>query len=161
MFIEIEDWIDLKKSIANMYWDEDRLSPDGIYFLKGIEDNIKEIEKKTKSEVYIISTNCVIDDEISNGINDVTLSLREAKEIFRELVDELKDDMDYDLLDIVNIEDVDLNTYEGWVVDSGTDYFSIFYNGEYNSNNMNIYINKFDLSKDKYKDVDEENMEVN
>lgn len=161
MFIEKQDWINLKKSIDNMYWEQDRLSPDGTYFLREIEENIKEIENKTKSEVYIISTNSIVDDEISNEVNSVTLSFKEAQEIFKKLVNNLKNSMDYDSLDIVNIDDVDISDYEGWVVDSGEDYFSLFYNGDYNSNNINIHINKFDLVKDRHIEVESENMEVN
>lgn len=161
MFIDKKLWEKLKENIDNLYWDEDRMSTDGRYFLKQLDINVKEIENKTKSEVYIISTNCIIKDEILNEVNDIALSLGEAREVFKTLVDNLKDYMDYDSLDIVNVEDIDLNDYEGWVVDSGNNYFSIFYNGEYNSNNMNIYINKFDLVKDRYIEFDSENKEVN
>lgn len=161
MFIDKKLWEKLKENIDNLYWDEDRMSTDGRYFLKQLDINVKEIENKTKSEVYIISTNSIVDDEISNEVNSVTLSFKEAQEIFKKLVNNLKTSMDYDLLDIVNIDDVDISDYEGWVVDSSEDYFSLFYNGDYNSNNINIHINKFDLVKDRHIEVESENMEVN
>jgi len=46
MYIDKILWEKLKENIDNLYWDEDRMSSDGRYFLKQIDNNVKEIESK-------------------------------------------------------------------------------------------------------------------
>lgn len=48
MYIEKEDWLKIVQNVENLYWDEDRMSRDGLYFLKEIESTIKSVEKKQK-----------------------------------------------------------------------------------------------------------------
>ena len=40
MFVDKKLWEKLKENIDNLYWDEDRMSSDGRYFLKQIDNNI-------------------------------------------------------------------------------------------------------------------------
>lgn len=47
MFIDKKLWEKLKENIDNLYWDEQRMSGDGRYFLKEIDNNIKEIERNS------------------------------------------------------------------------------------------------------------------
>jgi len=48
MYIEKDDWLKIVQNVENLYWDEDRMSRDGLYFLKQLENTIKSIEKKQK-----------------------------------------------------------------------------------------------------------------
>ena len=47
MFIDKKLWDKLNENIDNLYWDEQRMSGDGRYFLKEIDNNIKEIERNS------------------------------------------------------------------------------------------------------------------
>lgn len=48
MYIEKEDWLKIVQNVENLYWDEDRMSRDGLYFLKELESTIRNVEKKQK-----------------------------------------------------------------------------------------------------------------
>ena len=49
MYIEKDDWLKIVQNVENLYWDEDRMSRDGLYFLKQLENTIKSIEQKQKN----------------------------------------------------------------------------------------------------------------
>ena len=49
MYIDKNLWEKLKESIDNLYWDIDRMSRDGKYFLKEIDNCINKIEKNKKN----------------------------------------------------------------------------------------------------------------
>lgn len=50
MNIDKKDWEKLKEMIDNLYWDEDRMSRDGRYFLKSIDKIISDIESKSNKK---------------------------------------------------------------------------------------------------------------
>lgn len=81
MFIDKEQWEKLKENIDNLYWDQDRMSRDGVYFLKQLDINIKNIESNAKNELYVVTNNAVVDDEIDYKIAGVCSSLDNAKKI--------------------------------------------------------------------------------
>lgn len=81
MFIDKEQWEKLKENIDNLYWNQDRMSRDGVYFLKQLDINIKNIESNAKNELYVVTNNAVVDDEIDYKIAGVCSSLDNAKKI--------------------------------------------------------------------------------
>ena len=54
MYIDKKLWEKLKENIDNLYWDQDRMSRDGRYFLKQLDINVNEIENYSKREVNFI-----------------------------------------------------------------------------------------------------------
>ena len=59
MYIDKKLWEKLKENIDNLYWDQDRMSRDGRYFLKQLDINVNEIENDSKREVCSINI-CVL-----------------------------------------------------------------------------------------------------
>lgn len=48
MIINNKSWEKLKEYVDNLYWDEDRMSRDGVHFLNKLDNEIKQIEKNSK-----------------------------------------------------------------------------------------------------------------
>lgn len=48
MIIDNNSWKKLKEYVDNLYWDEDRMSSDGVHFLNKLDNEIKQIEKNQK-----------------------------------------------------------------------------------------------------------------
>ena len=46
MIIDKKIWKKIKENIDNLYWDEDRMSRDGIYFLKQLDNLVEKAEKR-------------------------------------------------------------------------------------------------------------------
>lgn len=46
MIIDKKIWKKIKENIDNLYWDEDRMSRDGIYFLKQLDNLVEKAEKE-------------------------------------------------------------------------------------------------------------------
>ena len=49
MIINNKSWEKLKEYVDNLYWDEDRMSSDGVHFLNKLDNEIKQIEKNSKN----------------------------------------------------------------------------------------------------------------
>ena len=49
MIIDKNSWEKLKEYVDNLYWDEDRMSSDGVHFLNNLDNEIKQIEKNQKT----------------------------------------------------------------------------------------------------------------
>ena len=49
MIINNKSWEKLKEYVDNLYWDEDRMSRDGVHFLNKLDNEMKQIEKDSKS----------------------------------------------------------------------------------------------------------------
>ena len=75
MYIDKKLWEKLKENIDNLYWDQDRMSRDGRYFLKQLDINVNEIENYSKREVYVVTNNAVTYGEIDYKIAGVCTSL--------------------------------------------------------------------------------------
>lgn len=159
MYIEKDLWNELKECINNLYWDEDRMSSDGLYFLNKLDKYSKEIERKSSDKVYVITNNAVVNDEIDYSIYDVTTNKEEAKNIFKSVVRDTKCDSDFENINPINVKDINNSGYdEEWVYNETDDSFELFLNGEYNSNNYSIRIIEYDInqSKDYLKTLDKE-----
>lgn len=154
MFISKDVWEKIKENIDNLYWDEDRMSRDGIYFLKQLDCLVEQAEKNKNSKVYVIECHGVNNDEIFKNIAMVTPSKEYAKEELKREIDDIKIDFDFDSLEAIDItnKNVNLNDIEydeKWIYEEYEDSFLMFLNGEYNSYNCNISIEEHELILDK------------
>ena len=84
MIINNKSWEKLKEYVDNLYWDEDRMSRDGVHFLNKLDNEIKQIEKDSKNIVYVITSNCVCNDESFDNVIAVTPSLSYDKKLYKE-----------------------------------------------------------------------------
>ena len=152
MFIEKSSWERLKKYIENLYWDEDRMSSDGVYYLNKIDNEIKTLEKSSKNIVYIITSNCINEDDDFNNIIGITTSLSYAKKLFKEEIECIKNDVDFKTLNAIDSNDnIDLNDsdYENsWIFEETEKEFFLYQNGEYNSNHFIVSIEQRELEQD-------------
>ena len=150
MFIDKKIWEKLKENIDNLYWDQDRISRDGKYFLKQIDINIDNIEKNSCNEVYVITNNSVVYGEIDNRIEGVCTSLDNAKKIFQRVVEEIKMDSNFEELKPIKIPDEgDLDDIvEDWCYEESENEFHLYLQGRYNTNNFLVRILKYDLDNE-------------
>lgn len=98
----------LKDNIDGLYWDEQRMSSDGIYYLKNIETSVKQLENEiNKFEIDFVSELKIQQEKIDKAIEYIEryssfidyLSIDKHKEIgslemnnVRELLEILKGD---------------------------------------------------------------------
>lgn len=154
MYIDKELWKKLKENVDNLYWDIDRMSTDGVLFLKEINNYIKCIEKTKSNKIYIINTNAIADSEVSYGTPLVTTNEKEAKEMFKQAVKDAKCDFDYDNLDLANEDDEDcVDDIDGYFSESD-DSFSLYIDGEYSKNNISVRLIEYDIDKMNNKEED-------
>lgn len=150
MIIDKEIWKKIKENIDNLYWDEDRMSRDEIYFLKQLDNLVEKAEKENNLKVYVIECHGVNNDEIFKNIVLVTPSKNYAKKVLKQEIKDIKTDYDFDQMEAIDITDknIDLNDAEydeKWIYEEDEDSFSIFLNGEYNSYNCSISIEEHTL----------------
>lgn len=151
MIIDKEIWKKIKENIDNLYWDEDRMSRDGIYFLKQLDNLVEKAEKENNLKVYVIECHGVNNDEIFKNIVLVTPSKNYAKKVLKQEIKDIKTDYDFDQMDAIDITDKNINLNdieydEKWIYEEDEDSFSIFLNGEYNSYNCSISIEEHTLA---------------
>lgn len=99
MYISNEELEKIKEYVDNLYWDQDRMSRDGRYFLNKLDNYIKKLEKEKENNIYVITNNAVVDDEIDYSIYGVATDINEAKKIFNQAVKDAKTDSDFENLD--------------------------------------------------------------
>ena len=147
MFIDKKLWEKLKENIDNLYWDEDRMSSDGRYFLKQIDNNLKEIERNKIKEVFIVTNNAIVDDQIDYRIAGVCTSKEKAEKLFAQTVKDVKCDSDFEEIEPIKItDDTDLSKIDSeWCYEEDDYGFNLYQNGEYNSNNFSVQIERFKL----------------
>ena len=110
MYIDKILWEKLKENIDNLYWDEDRMSSDGRYFLKQIDNRVKEIESKNIKEVFVVTNNAIVDDQIDYKVAGVCTSKENAKKLFSQVVKDAKCDADFENINPIKItDDIDLS----------------------------------------------------
>ena len=150
MYIDKKLWEKLKENIDNLYWDQDRMSRDGRYFLKQLDINVNEIENNSKREVYVVTNNAVTYGEIDYKIAGVCTSLEKAKELFLQVIKDVKCDSDFEELNPIKVTDeVNLDEInEEWCYEESESEFHLYLQGGYNSNNFSVQILKFDLDKE-------------
>lgn len=147
MFIDKKLWEKLKENIDNLYWDEDRMSSDGVYFLKQIDNNVKEIERNNIKEVFVVTNNAIVDDQIDYKIAGVCTSKENAKKLFFQTIKDVKFDSDFEEINPIKItDDIDLSKIDSeWCYEEDDYGFNLYLNGEYNSNNFSVQIERFKL----------------
>ena len=157
MYINSEDWKDLKKSIDDLFWDNDRMSSGGRYTLNHISNLINKVDKNKSDKLYVVMENDVTNDECYNTIIGVTFSKKEARTLLKNAVKELKQDIDFNNLDAKDVNSDEMLDYDGeWLFDKNKDSFSLYLNGEYNSEHFEISIREVNLTYEKDKNKEKE-----
>ncbi len=155
MFIKKDDWEKIKEMVDNLYWDEDRMSRDGIYFLKHLDKKLKELEINNKNKIYAITSHGVYNDEEYNDLF-VTPSKEIAQRRLNAEIEKLKQELDISIAQ--NYDKIDINDPEydnEWIFKEDDTSFEIYLNGEYNSNHCVISLKEQELVLEE-----EKNMEI-
>lgn len=157
MIIDKKDFNKLKEYIDNLYWDQDRMSRDGVYFLNLLDKEIKKIENKSKNNIYVITSNCICDDESFNNILGLTTDLSYAKKLFNEEIESIKNDTDFNDLDVIKYnENINLNDsiYDNkWIMEETDKEFILYQNGNYNSNHFIVSLEQKELEQELNKEI--------
>lgn len=157
MIIDKKDFNKLKEYIDNLYWDQDRMSRDGVYFLNLLDKEIKKIESKSKNNIYVITSNCICDDESFNNILGLTTHLSYAKKLFNEEIESIKNDTDFNDLDVIKYEEnINLNDsiYDNkWIMEETDKEFILYQNGNYNSNHFIVSLEQKELEQELNKEI--------
>jgi len=95
-------------------------------------------------KVYVVTDNCVWDDEDYSQIVGIATTKELALECFKNYVKRVKEDLDFDNLDISE-NGID----DGYVVEEEEDYFRVYRNGEYNSYHTYVSLYEKELIKEK------------
>ena len=160
MIINNKSWEKLKEYVDNLYWDEDRMSSDGVHFLNKLDNVIKQIEKNSKNIVYVITSNCVYNDESFDNVIAVTTSLSYAKKLYKEEIESIKNDLVFNDLYAIKYENnIDLNNsdYDGrWILEEKENEFILYQNGEYNSNHYIVSLEQRELEQELIKKKEKE-----
>ena len=157
MIIDKKDFNKLKEYIDNLYWDQDRMSRDGVYFLNLLDKEIKKIENKSKNNIYVITSNCICDDESFNNILGLTADLSYAKKLFNEEIECIKNDTEFNDLDVIKYEEnINLNDsiYDNkWIMEETDKEFILYQNGNYNSNHFIVSLEQRELEEELNKEI--------
>ncbi len=94
-------------------------------------------------KVYVITDNCVWDDEDYSQIVGIATTKELAIECFKNYVEKVKDEIDIDNLDISE-NGID----DGYIIEEDEDYFRVYRNGEYNSYHTYISLYEKELIKE-------------
>lgn len=155
MFIKKDDWEKIKEMVDNLYWDEDRMSRDGIYFLKHLDKKLKESEINNKNKIYAITSHGVYNDEEYNDLF-VTPSKEIAQRRLSDEIEKLKQELNISIAH--NYDKIDINAPEydnEWIFKEDDTSFEIYLNGEYNSNHCVVSLKEHELVLEE-----EKNMEI-
>ena len=158
MYINPEDWKDLKKSIDDLFWDNDRMSSGGRYTLNHINNLVNKVDKNISDKVYVVVEHDVSNDELYNNVIGVTFSKKEAKKLLKEAIKELKEVINFNSLDAKDVTSDEIQDYDGeWLFEKNNDSFSLYLNGEYNSEHFEISIREvnltYEIDKNKEKEL--------
>lgn len=109
-----------------------------------------------KNKVYVVLDNSVWNDDDYTEIVAVTDTKEKAKEILKDYVKKLKDEVDFDDLEFAE-KDYD----DGYVVEETEDSFYLALNGEYNSyhTSVDIFEKELNYYQNYYKE-EENNYEL-
>lgn len=148
MLINREYWCDLELAIENLVDDNGKIKKDAIKTLKNISGIIEKINSERVKEVYVVTNNAIVDDDIVYDIAGVTTSYEKAVELFNETVRNVKIDAEFDTLEAIDLNtSQDYSNDDSWYYEENDDSFSLYLNGEYNSNNFEVSIKKYELDK--------------
>lgn len=156
MYIEKEIWEKLKENFKTLYSNYDYFSDNVKDLLDNVDIYIDSIEQNKSNKLYVITNNSIVDDEINYGIKGIAFTKEKAINLYEEAIEEVKIDSDFENLDAINVSDGIEESDENWHYSKSDDYFELYLNGEYNSNNFTISIKEYDIEKnlDKDKEMD-------
>lgn len=97
-------------------------------------------------KVYVVTDNCIWDDEEYSQIVGIATTKELALECFKNYVEKVKEDLDFDNLEIV---DDSMSEDYGYVVDEDDDFFRVYRNGEYNSYHTYVSLYEKELIKEE------------
>lgn len=112
---------------------------------------INEFKKKNliEDKVYILLDDSVWDDETTTKIVAASLNKDEVNNVAIDYINKVKSDIDFDNLEITDDEDSE------YVLDSNEENnFSIYLNGYYSGNHINISIIEIALTTNKIKETE-------
>ena len=157
MFIEKEDWKKLKKCIDDLYWDEDRMSSSGVQTLNYISNLINKFDLNFSNKFFVVTENDVTNDETYNSVIGVTFSKKQARNILKNAVKELKEVIDFNSLDAKDINGNEMDDYDQeWLYNDNKDSFTLYLNGEYNMEHFEIAIKEIELTNEKKNIIEKE-----
>lgn len=153
MFIENSKWENLKTAFKMLYKELDNFSDDIKNKINNVDECINILENSSSNKIYVITNNSIVDDEVYYNIYGVTSNKKEAKKLLKEAIKNVKQDSDFYNLDAININKTNSLSVldEKWFYSEDENSFSLFLNGNYNSNNYSIYIKEYSLDKNKDK----------
>lgn len=154
MYIENEKWKKLTKEFKELYSNYDYCSDSIRDSLDNIEISIDDIEQNKSNKLYIVTNNAIVDDEISYDIKGFAFTKEEAKKLYEEAINEAKSCIDFDNLDTVNVSDEIELSDEKWHYSKSDNFFELYLEGEYNSNNFTISIEEYYIAKNKDMEYD-------
>ncbi len=154
MYIEKEKWEKLKEIFCDLSWEQDRLSKDGSYLFRQLNNLINNIDRTKSNKIYVITNNAIFDDEIDYQIKGVAFTKDDANKLFEEAIRDAKTDADFDNLDSVDVSNGTEIQDEKWHYSKSDDSFELYLDGEYNSNNFSIQIKEYDIDKKLNKDME-------
>jgi len=81
MYIEKEKWEKLKEIFCDLSWEQDRLSKDGSYLFRQLNNLINNIDRTKSNKIYVITNNAIFDDEIDYQIKGVAFTKDDANKV--------------------------------------------------------------------------------
>lgn len=107
------------------------------------------------NKVFILVDNCIWDYEECTKIVAVSSNKDDIKQIMNKYIEKIKKDIDFENLDIAE-NDSDC----GCIVEENDNSFSVYVNGEYNNNHIEIYIEEKKLVTYKEYENKDESYEI-
>lgn len=155
MYIENEKWKKLIKEFKKLYSNYDYCSDSIKDSLDNIDISIDDIEQNKSNKLYIVTNNAIVDDEISYDIKGFAFAKDEAEKLYEDAINEAKCCIDFDNLDTVNVTDGIELADEKWHYTKSDNFFEMYLEGEYNSNNFTISIEEYYIENNKDMEYDE------
>lgn len=152
MVISKEDWKNICEYEDGLYWDTDRMSSDGRYYLNKLTKKLRDVEKENNNfdgKIYVIFNDFAVNGESSVSVVSATLSKKEAKKMLDGIVNQIKKDSNFDDLDIMNYDKVNEHNECAWYYSESNSSFELFINGEYNLNHYSVILKEFDINREK------------
>ena len=110
--------------------------------------NSNSIDQELNENSYnAVTNNAIVDDQIDYKIAGVCTSKENAKKLFFQTVKDVKCDSDFEEINPIKItDDMDLSKIDSeWCYEEDDYGFNLYLNGEYNSNNFSVQIERFKL----------------
>lgn len=153
MYIEDEKWKNLKVKFKELYRCYDFFGDNARSMIDDIDICIDDIEENKSNKIYVVTNNAIVDDQIYYQIAGVSITKDGAEKIFKNAIRKTKDDIDFENLDAIEINEEENLDQEEWFYEETDTSFELYLNGEYNSNNFSINIEEFDLCNTKNKEL--------